>query len=303
MRAWWWMTFVLAAAAALPFAGACYTGPQFGRGDPSDASTFGPDGGVGAAGTPISGLPCEVANLLSRACLECHGSPPQKGAHYATASYEDLLVRPANDTRTIAEISLERMRDPSDPMPPDRLLPAAEVAALGAWIEQGMPRGACASVQAPVGTHDAGAAGNVCTSGVFWRNGDDGDERMYPGRACITCHAREGGGDDDDDERDDDAPLYTVAGTVYTGLHEPDDCFGKTGVEVLIEGANGVVEHLPVNAAGNFMTERNIELPYRAMVVANGVRRTMKTPQTIGDCNICHSEAGLSNALGRIVSP
>jgi hypothetical protein len=54
------------------------------------------------------------------------------------------------------------------------------------------------------------------------------------------------------------------------------------------------------NAIGS--NGKNIALPYRARVVrADGGVVEMRTPQTNGDCNACHTVSGLNSAPGRIV--
>jgi hypothetical protein len=63
-----------------------------------------------------------------------------------------------------------------------------------------------------------------------------------------------------------------------------------------------------VNAAGNFWHSdllgfAAIPKPYTAKVVAGGKVREMVAPQTDGDCNKCHTEAGTSSAPGRIMAP
>ena len=54
------------------------------------------------------------------------------------------------------------------------------------------------------------------------------------------------------------------------------------------------------------MRETNLSelaLPYRAKVVVGGRERVMLTPQTNGDCNACHTQAGAEGAPGRIIVP
>jgi hypothetical protein len=60
---------------------------------------------------------------------------------------------------------------------------------------------------------------------------------------------------------------------------------------------------LAPNGSGNFSSSTTIRLPYTAKVIANGAERAMGTPQTNGDCNACHTQAGTMNAPGRIVVP
>jgi hypothetical protein len=116
---------------------------------------------------------------------------------------------------------------------------------------------------------------------------------MKPGEACISCHTKSGG------------PVFTIAGTVYQVLHEPDDCVGVTvsGATVVITDANGVKTALTVDSVGNFSGAGGIATPYDAEVDYNGKTSKMLAAQTSGDCNACHTESGSSGAPGRIVLP
>ena len=53
---------------------------------------------------------------------------------------------------------------------------------------------------------------------------------------------------------------------------------------------------------GNFARVTNIPMPYRAMVVKGTKVREMKTLQTDGDCNGCHTEKGNGSPV-RIMMP
>jgi mono/diheme cytochrome c family protein len=281
----------------------CYTGPDIGAA-PGQATI---PAATEPAATTSRGLPCDVAAILTKHCVSCHAEPPTKGARSALVSRE-LLAGPWEEVSSLAQASVDRMRDAMAPMPPEGLLPEADVVVLEKWIAAGMPEGTCGETSvapAPVALH--------CTSKKYWtKDDDDGSELMTPGRACIACHDLENGKggktkDDDDDDDDDDeleAPAFTAAGTLYPTLHEPDNCYGITSLDakVILEGADGKTVTLDVNAAGNFMTEGVIALPYRATVVRGGKTRVMKTAQKSGDCNACHS-AEASEAPGRIVAP
>jgi hypothetical protein len=119
---------------------------------------------------------------------------------------------------------------------------------------------------------------------------------MAPGEACISCHQSQRG----------EAPVFTVAGTVYPTAHEPNDCNGSAAgaVSVVLVDANGNSVTLQVNSAGNF-TYRALSFatPYTAKVVSGSNERVMATAQTNGDCNGCHSETGSNGAPGRIMAP
>lgn len=136
----------------------------------------------------------------------------------------------------------------------------------------------------------------VCVSGEYWTGGDEESPLMHPGRDCIACHTDRHEG-----------PDLVVAGTVYTRLHEPDDCNGRSGVVVEITGDDGHVFTASTNPAGNFFLYTMgtaLVTPYTARVLVNGVAvSAMATPQTSGACGSCHTVDGTSDAPGRIVVP
>jgi hypothetical protein len=131
----------------------------------------------------------------------------------------------------------------------------------------------------------------MCTSGTMWTSGDHGSSRMHPGAACIDCHDSNFG------------PSLSFAGTVYPSAHEPDDCNGASGIQVVITDADGIPHTLNTNAAGNFYSTSNYSLPFTAKVVSGGAERAMIAPQMTGDCNSCHTQDGTMDAPGRIVAP
>lgn len=222
------------------------------------------------------------------------------------ASRADLAAASLSDpSRTNAELSVERMTSTTAPMPPAGGAAPEDVAAIEAWVAAGMPEGSCGGGGAG---GDPFAGGTVCTSGKTWTYGTDVSDalraQMYPGRACNACHATNPDGES--------PPIFLVAGTVYPTGHEPDDCFGVDGpalggVRVEVVDAAGRAYELPVNASGNFMLlEAAFTAPYRAKVISPAGERAMAAPQTSGDCNGCHTEAGAgaaSLAPGRIVAP
>lgn len=257
----------------------------------------------------LTGLPCDVSVLLKASCGECHGTKRAKDAPLQIATYEDLLAPSATDPdKTIAQKSLSRMKSTKSPMPPDGKLGTDEISILEKWISDGMPKGSCGEATAakpdggkPTTTKkDAGPTAesepepaSVCTSGVTAPPG--AGATMRPGATCISCHTAQSG------------PSFTVAGTVFPTAHEPDNCNGSDGptdaVKVLIIDKNGAMRSLPVNAAGNFMSNQALPTPYRAIVVRGNSIREMKATQTDGDCNNCHSQAGKGGAPGRVMEP
>lgn len=229
-----------------------------------------------------TGLPCDVVDALAT-CQGCHGTPPANGVPISLSTYRDL--RKTVGGLSMAELAIARMQDAVAPMPPLPAAPAnaADVSTLEAWVAAGMPPGECV---------DPFAVDPTCTSGRTW-GGDEGPG-MDPGRACIACHKAEREG-----------PQFTIAGTVYPTGHEPDNCYGSSGGDITVEitGADGATLMLRPNGSGNFYSSTAVMTPFTAKVIANGRERVMVTPQTNGDCNACHTQAGTMDAPGRIVLP
>ena len=133
---------------------------------------------------------------------------------------------------------------------------------------------------------------------------------MAPGLACRSCHA----GQDFMGQNPGGAlvrldQVMDVMGTVFPALNERDLCIsdagsGGTQVEIL-DSAGTLKATLQVNTAGNFFGDvpGGLPTPYRARVVRGAATRVMNATQTVGDCNTCHTEQGLSGAPGRIVEP
>jgi hypothetical protein len=245
-----------------------------------------------------------VVEVLQDRCWACHGTTLAQGVPASLASYADLTAPARSDpTKTMAELSVERMKSTTAPMPPGGGATAGEIAAMEAWVAAGAPKGSCDGAGG-----DPFGGGVVCTSGKTWTFGTDVPDamkpEMHPGRACNTCHSEQPPGED--------PPIFLVAGTVYPTGHEPNDCFGVDGtaladVIVRVTDSQGRVYELPVNASGNFFLEEALfTLPYSAAVVSSKGERTMAAKQTSGDCNLCHTEQGAGNgsaAPGRIVAP
>lgn len=140
------------------------------------------------------------------------------------------------------------------------------------------------------GCGDGDAPENCSTDSV---NDVDEGPLMKPGGACIDCHTSEGEG-----------PIFKLAGTVMGATNDDTSCNGVSGVTVEITGADGQLVTLTTNSAGNFFLESGaIALPYTAKVKAGGKELVMGTPQSVGDCNTCHTAGGANGAPGRILSP
>lgn len=119
---------------------------------------------------------------------------------------------------------------------------------------------------------------------------------MNPGQACISCHLQNGEGE---------APIFSIAGTVFPTAHEPNNCVasGAAGAVVEIRDADGHVIDLTANSSGNFSYSGSIVTPYAAKVMYQGRERVMAAVQTSGDCNGCHTQSGSQGAPGRILLP
>lgn len=261
----------------------------------------------GPAGTGlVTGLPCDVQAVLEDRCLACHSGT--MAAAPRMLDYADLMVKSKLDpTKTLAQLSLDRMRSTTSPMPPPPAVgpDADEIKTFADWVAAGTPKGAVCTDPPPPATDggatddagdggDGGVAATKCTSGKTWTGGNMKSPLMHPGAACNACHQVMGG------------PNLRIAGTVYSVLHEPNDCDGKgppPPLTVIVTDKNGKTTSLPVNAAGNFFTQSKILAPYKAKVTDGVKTRAMNGSVTAGDCNSCHTVAGANGAPGRIMAP
>jgi len=252
--------------------------------------------GVGAGTGAATGLPCDVQQLLENRCIGCHLGPSPA----ALLTSDDLLKPSSDPAKTLAQKSAERIKSATSPMPPaPAVAPSpAEIATFEQWVTAGTPKGAaCTPAPGDAGA-EGGTGGNVyntptvCTSKTTWNQGNEGSSSMRPGGACITCHTMRGG------------PAYKVAGTVYPTAHEPNDCNGVgAGVTVVVTDKNGVVTSLPVNGVGNFSSRAAIAAPFHVKVTNGTKERAMAGALTAGDCNSCHTLAGVNGAPGRVMAP
>ena len=153
----------------------------------------------------------------------------------------------------------------------------------------GVGDGSTDDTSATTGDDTSATDPTECASDAYWTGGNSESPKMNPGEACISCHERSGEG-----------PRFSIAGTVYTNLAEPNDCNGTPSVTVTITDANGDVFTDNTNGAGNFYITDRIATPYTAKVSKDGVEVEMFASQTDGDCNSCHSAEGENGAPGRI---
>ena len=61
--------------------------------------------------------------------------------------------------------------------------------------------------------------------------------------------------------------------------------------------------NVPVNTVGNFSTRARIVPPFKVKVTSGAKERVMAGALTAGDCNSCHTVAGVNGAPGRIMAP
>lgn len=284
--------------------------------DEEGTGSTGSGAGTGeGAGTTnnTAALPCDVAPIIESACLSCHGDPPSSAAPQALVSVEQWRApSPSDPAKSNGQLSIERMLDATQPMPPAGLLDQAQLDIVSAWVEAGMPGGDCNAN--PVDDPLLNAAA-ICTSMDMWpANSDHATgktrEEMFPGMPCNDCHSNPTKYGFFESEG-----TFDIAGTVFPTGHEPDNCAGVDGtsltdVIVRIEDAAGMTWDLHPNEAGNFFIENGVTPPYSARVISSAGVRAMSYKPTNGDCNLCHTQEGSDGgdpdsgvAPGRIVVP
>lgn len=289
---------------------------------------LGPDNQPAPTGPAGSGLvtrlPCDVQAVVENRCISCHEGTTA-GAPRLLDYADFQQPSKAAPTKTLAEMSLIRMK--AGQMPPAPAAPpnAEEIQIFDDWISGGTQKGGLCTDPPPHGGGDGGSGGEAgvdaapaCTSGVMWTMGNTGSANMHPGGACSACHSKLKG------------PNLTFAGTVYRGPHDIDDCNG-TGqpapMTVVITDKNGQSATLIAGDAGNFYLEAlkaeagappgaggngngnggarrtGFSPPFRAKVVSGATQRQMLGSVTSGDCNSCHTSPGINGAPGRILAP
>jgi hypothetical protein len=135
----------------------------------------------------------------------------------------------------------------------------------------------------------------TCVSGKQWVGGTRKSPLMRPGSNCMTCHGVTTG-----------APTFLFAGTVYTSLHEPNDCTGLANAKVRVTDNDGISYDAVTNEVGNFYVYADggvLATPYRATIFApDGGIQGMVSPQEDHACNGCHNAVGSPNsAPGRLL--
>jgi mono/diheme cytochrome c family protein len=264
--------------------------------------------GGGAGGTGVVGLPCDVQAVFQSHCTTCHATTPNSGAPISLVTRANLVTQ-ANATQTYAQRAVMRMQGNPSQMPPAPGTPpnATEIQTVSSWIAAGYPAGTCGTTTSPP-PPDPFTAAAKCTSNTFWTGGNEGSPLMNPGLSCLSCHTGGGGGGDEGGGGEGgEAPLYTIAGTLYPSAHEPNLCNGSNGEMngarvVILDAANRTIMLTP-NAAGNFFYAGTVTFPLHAKVTFQGRERIMTAAQSNGSCNACHTQNGASGAPGRILLP
>jgi hypothetical protein len=255
-------------------------------------------GGGGSGGSApfdpaSSGLPCDVADVVGQNCVICHGNPPAKGVPLSLTTYEAFKQpAPADPTITVAEMALKRMQDPKLPMPPTGMLDPSLIQAFADWVGAGLPAGDCGGAGGAGGQLNVPTDPLPCTGQQWPPTSNHESPLMHPGVACIDCH-----------DKHFNAPVLTIAGTIYGDAYIDNDCYGTAGAQIEVTDANGAVYTMTSNPAGNFYRQGPVYFPISAKVTFNGKEIAMKQTVTTGDCNSCHTWNGAQNAPGRILLP
>ena len=297
--------------------------------DAGDGVILGPDNqpaATGPAGSGLAtGLPCDVQAVVENRCKSCHEGTTA-GAPRLLDYADFKQPSKADPTKTLAEMSLIRMKNAQMPPAPAEPPNDDEILIFDEWVTGGTMKGGLCTDPPPDG--GAGGGGDAgldaappCTSGVLWTMANTGSPNMHPGGACNACHSKLKG------------PNLSFAGTVYRGAHDIYDCNG-TGepapIMVVITDKNGQTATLLVNDAGSFYLEApkadggareggaggngngngngggrrsGFRAPFRAKVVSGATQRAMIGSVTSGDCNSCHTSPGINGAPGRILAP
>jgi mono/diheme cytochrome c family protein len=279
-------------------------------GEDTGSVILGPDNKpapTGPAGSGLAtGLPCDVQAVIENRCIACHDG--KMAGVPKMLDYADLLApAKADPTKSIAQLSLERMKSATSPMPPPPAVPpdADEIAVFEEWVKGGTLKGPVCTEPPPAdgGKADAGPLPDAgpdampgCASGIKWADGNNGSPLMHPGAACNACHQQLGG------------PNLKVAGTAYKQLNDVNDCYGAAPpptVTVTITDDKGRKVNAVVNAAGNFSIQGGppLRAPLSASLSDGTKTRAMVGKVTSGDCNSCHTPDGLNGAPGRILVP
>jgi hypothetical protein len=126
--------------------------PPSAAGAGGSAGAAGSGGSAGqAAGSGSAGqaapsgnerLPCDVADVIKRQCLSCHGNPLNLGAPMMLITYADFQrVAPSDASKRVYQVVGTRVADTQRPMPPraNGKIAAQDLKTLTDWSSQGGP--------------------------------------------------------------------------------------------------------------------------------------------------------------------
>jgi hypothetical protein len=99
-----------------------------------------------------------------------------------------------------------------------------------------------------------------------------------PGTACLTCH----------DGNTPNAPLWTLAGTLYTTGGGAAPLPG--GTIIVTDNAGSTIKIISGDN-GNFFTSQTVVFPVHITASRCPDSQTMANAQQVGDCNSCHGGA------------
>ena len=149
-------------------------------------------GGGGGGGSSVAAdLPCDVAEVVTNSCSQCHGEALAGGAPVRLLTRADFAATSyADATKSFGERSVARMVAAAGAMPPAPMAPVTgtRLAAFESWVSAGMPAGTCQASSSDAGLPDAGSvtpydggvAGLPCNVSAFVSS------------KCTSCH-RPGG--------------------------------------------------------------------------------------------------------------
>ncbi len=244
-----------------------------------DGSTTRSDGG-GSPPPQGAGIPCDVAAVLAAKCVGCHSDPPVNGSLSGLVTLADLMATAKEDTtKNEAQLSLIRMQNAANPMPPASLAnpaTASEIAALSNWITGGY-KGSCGGP-----TSDGGAPPppppNVFTGAPAFVAQIAAGTHNAAQNCMGGCHNHG----------------FTFAGTLTDGVGN-----GVAGAEVRLVDANGTAISVHTGPEGNFHSSTPFVAP--AHVGARNATKTalMVTSLTAanGGCNGCHKTGGATTPI------
>jgi hypothetical protein len=141
------------AAAPTQGAGQTTTAQPTAPGSKPGAASCGPDGDCdmddAGSSEPARAetlpLPCAVNEIVARRCQSCHAAMPVSGVPMPLMTWNDFAAAAVTAPQSrVHELVSQRVHDAERPMPPNKLLPDAELQVLDAWFAAGATAGAAA---------------------------------------------------------------------------------------------------------------------------------------------------------------